>query len=252
VNSQSRTSHARLQGFHRPGGVAVVVAVLAAINTGTAAPHAAGFVEVSQAHKTAAERQAGVAPAPGLRLADDAPPAAFLELARSLVQAHRTEVAREALERAQTRLLDDRATALPSRSVAVERALLDVGVARRALATGDRASSLYAIDDALAALTITANVEPSTSASGPPAVPVPMPPLVAVIVPPPPPPVRLFVLLPGRWQLEGARYVWVKGDDAVRPVAPRPFVPGHYVWRDRAWVWVPDHYEQRGTRRHAG
>lgn len=68
--------------------------------------------------------------------------------------------------------------------------------------------------------------------------------LVAPVPPSPPPePVTTFVLLPGHWKLDGATYVWVKGDDTLRPTAPRPFVQGHYVWRDRAWVWVPDHYE---------
>ena len=221
------------------GSAAVFVAAIATNSTGVAAPREAGFVEVSQAQTTASEPHAVPAPVAGLLLADDAPPAAFLERARSSLEAHRIAVAREALERAQRRLLDDRATALPSRSGAVDRALLDVGVARRALAAGDRARCLYAIDDALAALTVAALVEPSTSAAWLPAAPVPVPPTL----PPPPPPVSTFVLLPGHWQLEGARYVWVKGDDVLRPVVPRPFVQGHYAWHDRAWVWVPGHYE---------
>ena len=45
--------------------------------------------------------------------------------------------------------------------------------------------------------------------------------------------------LAARW----LQYVWVQGDNALRPVVPRRFVQGHWLWRDRVWVWVPDHYE---------
>ena len=238
----ARTSHKHTQAL--PASIAMLLGVAGVValcaSASAAAPHTAGFVEVSQAHKTAA---------PGLPLADGAPPVAFLERARSSLQAHRVEVAREALERAETRLLDDRATALPSRSEAVDRALLDVGVACRTLAAGDRASCLYAIDDAIAALTVSASVEPSNDAAvlaGPTGAPAPMPAAATPLppLPPPPrPPVRIFVLMPGHWRLDGSRYVWVRGDNALRPVEPRRFVQGHWLWRDRVWMWVPDHYE---------
>ena len=222
-------------------GVAGRVAALAAAGASAATADEAGLVPVAQAHKTVAERQAAAVAGPALRLTSDTPPAWFLERARSSIQAHRINVAKEALERAETRLLDDRASAPPLRSDMVDRAVLDVGVARRALSVGDRARALYAIDDALATLTVTARAVPisqgvATSASTPATIATPLP--VS-----PAPPVSKFVLLPGHWQLDGYRYVWVKGDETLRPVEARRFAQGRYVWRDRAWVWVPDHFE---------
>ena len=240
----ARTSHKHTREFSASiamlRGVAGVVA-LSAASASAAAADEAGLIAVAQAHKTVAERQAAVAAGPALGLTSDAPPAWFLERARSSIQAHRINVAKEALERAETRLLDDRASAPPLRSDMVDRAVLDVGVARRALSVGDRARALYAIDDALAALTVPARAVPisqgvATSASTPATVATPLP--VS-----PAPAVSTFVLLPGHWQLDGYRYGWVKGDETLRPSEPRRFVQGRYVWRDRAWVWVPDHFE---------
>ena len=57
------------------------------------------------------------------------------------------------------------------------------------------------------------------------------------------PAIHTFVLYPGHWQLVGARYAWVKGDETLREVSAQVYVQGHFVWRDHAWVWVPDHYE---------
>jgi len=248
----ARTSHKHTQEFSASIamllGVAGVVAALSAASASAAAADEAGLIAVAQAHKTVAERQAAVAAGPALGLTSDAPPAWFLERARSSIQAHRINVAKEALERAETRLLDDRASAPPLRSDMVDRTVLDVGVARRALSVGDRARALYAIDDALAALTVSATGEPPNDAAvpaGPAAAPAPMPAAATPLPPspPPPPPVRTFVLLPGHWQLDGSTYVWVRGDETLRPVEPRRFVQGHWLWRDRVWMWVPDHYE---------
>ena len=58
-----------------------------------------------------------------------------------------------------------------------------------------------------------------------------------------PPAIHTFVLYPGHWQLVGARYAWVKGDETLREVRAQVYVQGHFVWRDHAWVWLPDHYE---------
>jgi hypothetical protein len=49
-------------------------------------------------------------------------------------------------------------------------------------------------------------------------------------------------LVPGHWQLEGARYVWVPPDTVPRPVEYRLFIQGRYVWRGGEWVWVPAHW----------
>jgi len=242
----ARMSHNHTQevsaGIAMLRGLAGVVATLSVASASAAAADEAGLVAVAQAHKTVVVRHAAVAAGPALRLTSDAPPAWFLERARSSIQANRINVAKEALERAETRLLDDRASAPPLRSDMVDRAVLDVGVARRALSVGDRARALYAIDDALAALTVPARAVPirqgvATSASTPAAT-------IATPLPvSPAPPVSKFVLLPGHWQLDGYRYVWVKGDETLRPVEARRFAQGRYVWRDRAWVRVPDHFE---------
>ena len=249
----ARTSHKHTQKFSASiamlRGVAGVVAALSAAGASAAAADEARLVAVAQTHKTVAERHAAVPAGPALRLTSDAPPVWFLERARSSIQAHRINVAKEALERAETRLLDDRASALPLRSDVVDHAVLDAGVARRALSVGDRARALYAIDDALAALTVSASVAPSNDAAvpaGSAGAPAPMPAAATrlpPLPPPPPPPVRTFVLLPGHWRLDGSTYVWVRGDNALRPVEPRRFVQGHWLWRDRVWMWVSDHYE---------
>lgn len=225
-----------------PRSIAGLAAVLTASVT---IPPAAATAGESKSYEMVAERYAVV------RLTDDAPASVFLERARASITARRPVLANEALERAKTRLLDDRAAGLLTRSAAEDRAILDVDVARRALAAGDRARALYAIEDALTALTATARADPSRQAA-PCEMGSAQPPAVTFVTPlpsrpppppPPPPPNATFVLLPGHWQLDGATYVWVKGDDALRPTAPRAFVQGRYVWRNRAWVWVPDHYE---------
>jgi len=78
------------------------------------------------------------------------PPHAFLEAARSAVDRGQTGEAQEALERAETRLLD-RAVGMNSAQQADDRrAVHEIGVARQALAAGDRPGTLRAIDDALA------------------------------------------------------------------------------------------------------
>ena len=163
------------------------------------------------------------------------PPHAFLEAARSAVDRGQTGEAQEALERAETRLLD-RAVGMNSAQEADDRrVVLDIGVARQALAAGDRHGTLRAIDDALAAPYLVARPAP------------PMPstptPVADVTLPPPSPPSVTYALLPGHWQLEGTRYVWVPPETALRRVEARPLVDGRYVWLDGEWHWMAAHYE---------
>src|SRR5208283_821179 len=157
----ARTSHKHTQEFS--ASIAMLLGVVGVVALSAASASAAAADEAGSV---------AVAAGPALSLTSDAPPAWFLERARSSIQAPRINVAKEALERAETRLLDDRASAPPLRSYMVDRAVLDVGVARRALSVGDRARALYAIDDALAALTVPARAVPirqgvATSASTP-------------------------------------------------------------------------------------
>ena len=163
------------------------------------------------------------------------PPHAFLEAARTAVDRGQLGEAQEALDRAETRLLD-RAVGMNSAQAPDDRrAALDIGVARQALAAGDRAGTLRAIDDALAAPYLVARRAPPLPAT---------PSSVAnVTLPPPDPPPVTYALLPGHWQLEGARYIWVPPETTLRRVEARPLVEGRYVWRDREWHWVAAHYE---------
>jgi len=142
----------------------------------------------------------------------DGSASAFLETARGSLAAGRTGEAREALERAEIRLLQ-RSAGLPQASPPDgERAVRDVGMARRALASHDRQGTLRAIDDALAA----ARAAPLS----PPPPPAALPPPAATQ------PMVTYALLPGHWHLEGARYVWVPPETVPRPVEDRPFIQG--------------------------
>lgn len=200
-----------------------------------------------------------VSPLPLPPVAPNASPATFLREARRAVEGNRLAAAQEALERAEARLLDrsvaPAAAGVPNRQVAV----LNVGVARRSLAVRDRVSALRAIDDALHALEIAPSPPPppQTVAGGPvplwpptqlgpPVQPTPSaPPPVQFILPvhagPPLPPPISYALLPGHWQLDGARYVWVPPDRIQRRAVDRALLPNQYDWRDGRWVFVPQH-----------
>jgi len=160
-----------------------------------------------------------------------APPTAFLEAARTALQGGRVGEAQEMLERAETRLLD-RSVGLALADVPDNtRPVLDIGAARQALAVRDRPGAMHAIDDALAASALAVR---------------PMPPVPVALspagVPAPPVPTVTYALLPGHWQLAGARYVWVPAETSLRRVEDRPFLQRHYVWSGGAWTWMPSHF----------
>jgi hypothetical protein len=164
---------------------------------------------------------ASVTALPSPTLPTDAPPGAFLEVARTAPQGGRTGEAQEALERAETRLLDHPVAPAQIDVPDDTRAVLDIGVARRALARRDRSGAIRAIDEALAASALAARpMPPMPVASAPAATPAPAPPVPAVT----------YALLPGHWQLDGARCAWVPPDTSLRRVEDRPFVQGHYVY----------------------
>jgi WXXGXW repeat (2 copies) len=176
--------------------------------------------------------------APVLPVPSDDPPSAFLSLstARRAAAVGRTGEAREALERAETRLLD---RDLPTAAASVpdnQQAVLAISAARRALAVHERQAAITAIDDAIAAA---GRSQPQVAAT------TPLPRLVAPAAPlaplPAPQPVITRALLPGHWALHGARYVWVPPETTLRRVQSAAFVPGAYVWRNGAYVWVPTH-----------
>jgi hypothetical protein len=184
-------------------------------------------------------------PLPPLPSAD--PPSAFLSVARGAVQAGRTGEAQEALERAETRLLDRTLSATAVAAPDSQQAVLAIGAARRALAARDRRAAIAAIDGALAAVD---RSPPQVAAATPLDVTVPGVPLtvpgVPLAPPPavsPPEPVITRALLAGHWALDGAEYVWIPPETIPRQVQSAGLVPGTYVWRHGAYVWVPTHYE---------
>ncbi len=83
---------------------------------------------------------------------DDSSPRAFLEAAQRALTLGRTGEAQEALERAESRLLDR--SVPPSRADApsAQPVVAEVGDARRALAAGDRARSQQIIGEVLSRL----------------------------------------------------------------------------------------------------
>ena len=140
------------------------------------------------------------------------PPRAFLFAARVAVQRGHTGEAQEALERAETRLLDGSTPAAVGAIPDRRQAVYAVSAARNALATGDRPAALAAIDNALAATDAVpprlAMAAPSTTA--------------ATLPLAQPQPVITRALQAGHWTLHGARYVWTPPETTLRRVHSRP------------------------------
>ncbi len=165
------------------------------------------------------------------------PPREFLQAAREAVLRGRSGNAQEALERAETRVLDRPVTASMGTAPDSDRIVLDIAVALRALAVHQPPVAFVAIDDALrlssqaiSPASVTAYAAPSTvqtEVSGP--------------IFHPSVPTTTHVLLPGRWELHGVTYHWVPPDTVPRRVMARSLVPGRYEWRGGAWVWIPAH-----------
>jgi hypothetical protein len=140
--------------------------------------------------------------------------------------------------------------------------VLDIGVARRDLAVRDRQGAIRAIDDALLAVNRVSDPSPAFTqiyaarpasspaapvSLAPPAIGVaPLAPAPPTAVPSPPaplpPPTVTYALLPGHWQLKGARYVWIPPETTPRLVVTQQFVPNESVWKSGHWVFVPSHY----------
>jgi len=170
-------------------------------------------------------------PLPGPPAHSNEPPREFLEAARHALEAGQIGNAQEALERAETTLLNGSGPPVTASSPDTQHAILAVGAARRELAAHDRQGAMRAIDNALAATALAARVAtPSPSPEAPPQ-------------PGPAQPIVTYALLPGHWQLQGAQYVWVPPETAPRPVAYWQLVQGRYVWAGGEWIWVPAHYE---------
>jgi len=147
-----------------------------------------------------------------------------LQAARVAMQEWRLSDAQAGLNQAETTLRQ-----VPAGSgggLQAERALLDIGVARRAVAAHDQAGALQAIDDALVVVRTNAAVAPAVVGAGP-----------------PPAPMVTYAWLPGHWAPQGSGFVWVPPDTVGRLVVGRTWVPEGWVWRGGQYVWVPAHWE---------
>jgi len=170
---------------------------------------------------------------PALSVATADSPVLLLATARRAATVGRTEEAQEALDRAETRLLDRSVAPTAASAPDQQHAILAIDSARQALATHDRGAALAAIEDALAA----ANRPSQRIAMTRPSLTVP-----ASRGATPPESVITRALLPGYWALNGARYVWVPAETTLRTVEITQLMPGGYAWRDGSYLWIPTHH----------
>jgi hypothetical protein len=181
----------------------------------------------------------GVSIAPTVTVYADADAREFLQSARSAVERGRTGEAREALERAETRLLGRGAPPLSPVEPSYHRSVALIASARRYLSAHDRPATLRAIDDALAATAVASRPPPL------PPVALAAPVSTAALAPQPPPQVPTTItraLLAGHWALDGADWIWFPPETVPRRVQTAPLVQGKYVWRGGQYVWVPAHF----------
>jgi len=196
-----------------------VVAVLAlAALTGAASGQG---VSTRSSNTTPYDTRSQIAPRlPTPAVGADTRPWRYLENARRALAAGHTGEAQEALERAETRLLNSTPTGgAPEMPGGL---IHDVGDARRALGLHDTASALRILDGILARLP----PETGAPAGGP--------------EPPP------AAWVPGQWVWDGFQYVWMP----PHPIGPPPTAmppaaspsgnkPAHWEWLGNGWVWVP-------------
>jgi hypothetical protein len=204
----------------------------------TASPALAVPLDIHASNIAPSDTRNAVAPAlPTPAVGPSAPPITFLRAARLSLTGGRTGEAQEALERAETRLLDD--TARPG--MAAPPALADTRAARQALAVRNPAGAARNVDAAIAALSTPAVAVTFPLSVAAPVQIEPVAPVAIAALPLAPPPVTK-ALLPGRWELRGAKSVWVPPDTDLRRVDERSWLQGRYVWKDGAWVWSAAHY----------
>jgi hypothetical protein len=162
---------------------------------------------------------------------------AFLISARSAIERGRTAEAREALERAETRLLGLATSSLPPVEADNRQSVQLIVTARRSLTLNDHPAALRAIDAALEATGVDARPQPLP----PLAIAAPVP-LAEPMISAPPAPDITRALQAGHWALDGADWKWVPPETVLHPVQTAPRVGGQYVWRDQRYVWVPAHH----------
>ena len=134
----------------------LVQASLILLLPAAAGPTFAAPLDLRASNIAPADTRSAVAPAlPVPAVALSAPPLSFLEAARRALAGARTGEAQEALERAETRLLDGTAQPVLAAPSMVP-ALASTRAARQALAVHDRAGAAREIDAAIAALSASA------------------------------------------------------------------------------------------------
>ncbi len=211
-------------------GLALAVSVSLAAGVGTRAAAQATPL-LPPAIGNSATGAASVATSP------DADARALLLSARSAIERGRTAEAREALERAETRLLGLATPSLPPVEANSRRSVQLIVTARRSLTLNDHPAALRAINAALEASDVAARPQPLP----PLAIAAPVPPAGPEIPAPAVPPITR-ALQAGHWALDGADWKWVPPETLLRPVQTAPRVAGQYIWRDQRYVWVPAHY----------
>lgn len=172
-------------------------------------------------------------------------PQFYLSAARVELSRGRYAEAGQALEQAETHLRNLQSNLRPATAARTEQAISDIHVARQALARRDpglAAASIDAAFNASASVVVPASASVTVTAtqSVPPGSPPAAPP-----APPTPSPVT-YALLPGHWQLQGARYVWSPPETTLHRVDHRQFIDGQYVWQSGSWTWVAPHYKALG------
>jgi hypothetical protein len=175
---------------------------------------------------------------PAVAQRQDYSPRAMLLLARGALDRGRLVEGREALERAETRLLNG---FVELRSEDLRASIVEVKAARSALERRDRPGTRVGIERALARLDEpAASLPPVALAPAPRATESDLAPVAASPAedqPPAPPPVVTYALRAGRWELRDARHVWMPPDTVLQRVqAGRP-APNRWVWRGGEYRW---------------
>lgn len=156
----------------------------------------------------------------------DAAPRRYLSDARDALKRGRTGEAQEALERAETRLLDRGNPETPE-GPAHAQLLQSATEARQALGAHQAKRAIEILDAELSApLAAPGGAYAPTGAPPPGAPPGAVPPGPAAAI------------APGGWAWNG--YQWVF-QSAYPPVPYARWIPGHWAWRG-GWVWIAGHW----------
>lgn len=244
----------------RSGWMALFTLMCGAAISGTARAEGTGPVSATASNTGANNALSTVAPRlPAPAVGENAGPRQFLLIAGGDMMSGRGGAAQEALERAESRLLD-RSVPIGTQDEPIRgRAVTTIAEARRALGGGNTPRAVQLVDQALALLAAEPprDVGPEGVAAMPPppptvmpatvipliqTSPLPPPPLPVEVVPPPPAP--SYVWEPGHWNWNGgAGYAWQPGRYVLTPPSATAFAQGHWAFQGGGWVWIPPHWQ---------